>query len=125
LCSIYNNEQYFIAPSITFFVVGTAFKMPTRTFSISQDGQGIYHLEGELSIHELDKFKAFLEESLKGAREVPVSLAKVRFIDTAALQLLIAFKRRVEPDEAKLKISAVSAEVEDILSLCGLKAALL
>ena len=97
--------------------------MPARTFSISQDGQGVYHLEGELSIHELDEFKAFLEESLKGTQEVPISLAKVRFIDTAALQLLIAFKRR-EP-EVKLRISAVSAEVEDILSLCGLKAALM
>ena len=108
---------------LRFFVVGTAFKMPARTFSISQDGQGIYHLEGELSIHELDEFKAFLEGSVKDAEEVPVSLAKVRFIDTAALQLLIAFKRRLEP-EVKLRISAVSAEVEDILSLCGLKAAL-
>jgi len=97
--------------------------MPARTFSISQDGQGVYHLEGKLSIHELDEFKAFLEESLKDVQEVPISLAKVRFIDTAALQLLIAFKRRLEP-EVKLKISDASAEVEDILSLCGLKAAL-
>lgn len=97
--------------------------MTARTFSISQDGQGVYHLEGELSIHELDELKTFLEESLKDAQEVPISLAKVRFIDTAALQLLIAFKRRLEPD-VKLRISAVSAEVEDILSLCGLKAAL-
>ena len=97
--------------------------MTARAFSISQDGQGVYHLEGELSIHELDELKTFLEESLKDAQEVPISLAKVRFIDTAALQLLIAFKRRLEPD-VKLRISAVSAEVEDILSLCGLKAAL-
>ena len=97
--------------------------MSPRTFSISQDGQGVYHLKGELSIHELDKLKAFLEESLKDAQEVPISLAKVKFIDTAALQLLIAFKRRLEP-EVKLRISAVSAEVEDILYLCGLKPAL-
>ncbi len=113
-----------LLPSIvTIFVIGTAFKMPTRTFSISQDGQGIYHLKGELSIHELDKLKAFLEESLKDTKEVPISLAKVRFIDTAALQLLIAFKRRLEP-EVKLRIFDISAEVKDILSLCGLKAAL-
>ena len=113
-----------LLPSIvTIFVIGTAFKMPARTFSISQDGQGIYHLKGELSIHELDKLKAFLEESLKDTKEVPISLAKVRFIDIAALQLLIAFKRRLEP-EVKLRIFDISAEVKDILSLCGLKAAL-
>jgi anti-anti-sigma factor len=98
--------------------------MSAKNFSVSQDGQGVYHLEGELSIHELDKVKVFLEESLKGVGEVSLSLAKVRFIDTAALQLLIAFKRRLEPG-VKLKISSVSDEVEDILSLCGLKASLL
>ena len=117
------KDNALLPSSFTFFVVGTALKMPTRNFSISQDGQGIYKLEGKLSIHELDEFKAFLEESIKCAEEVTISLAKVRFIDTAALQLLIAFKR-LEPD-VKLRISAVSAEVEDILSLCGLKAALM
>ena len=106
-----------------FFVVCTAFKMPSKAFSISQDDQGIYHLEGELSIHDLDELKAFLEGSVKDTQEIPISLAKIRFIDTAALQLLIAFKRLLEP-EVKLRISAVSDEVEDILSLCGLKSAL-
>jgi anti-anti-sigma factor len=97
--------------------------MPAKNFSVSQDDQGIYHLEGELSIHELDELKAFLEGSVKDTGEVLISLAKVRFIDTAALQLLITFKRRLEP-EVRLRISAVSAEIEDILYLCGLKSAL-
>ena len=95
-----------------------------KNFSVNKDSQGVYHLEGELSIHELDELKAFLEGSVKDAQEIPISFAKVIFIDTAALQLLIAFKRRIEP-EIKLKISAVSAEVEDILSLCGLKSSLM
>ena len=95
-----------------------------KNFSVNQDSQGVYHLEGELSIHELDELKAFLEDSVKDAQEIPISFARVIFIDTAALQLLIAFKRHIEP-EIKLKISAVSAEVEDILSLCGLKSSLM
>jgi anti-anti-sigma factor len=107
-----------------FFVVCTVFKIPMKNFSVSQDSQGVYHLEGELSIHALDELKAFLEGSVKDAQEISVSFARVIFIDTAALQLLIAFKRRIEP-EVKFKISAVSAEVEDILSLCGLKSALM
>ncbi|MCK4388706.1 MAG: STAS domain-containing protein [Desulfobacterales bacterium] len=98
--------------------------MAARKFNVTQDERGIYHLQGELSIHELGVLKVFLEESLKGGQEIAISLAEVRFIDTAALQLLIAFKRRLEP-EVKLRICAVSAEVEDILSLCGLKTALL
>ena len=98
--------------------------MAAKKFSVSQDEHGIYHLLGELSIHELDEFKAFLDNSLKGGQEIAISLAKVRFIDTAALQLLIAFIKRFEP-EVKLRISAASTEVEDILSLSGLKTALL
>ena len=98
--------------------------MAAKNFSVKQDEQGIYHFEGELSIHALDHLKDFLDKSLKGGQEIAISLAKVRFIDTAALQLLIAFKKRFEP-EVKLKISEVSSEVENILSLCGLKTILM
>ena len=98
--------------------------MAAKNFSVSQDDQGIYHLHGELSIHELDDLRGFLEQSLEEEQETAISLAKVRFIDTAALQLLIAFKKQFQP-HAKLRISDISSEVEKILSLCGLKTALL
>lgn len=94
--------------------------MTAKNFSVSQDKKGTYHVQGEVSIHELEEFNAFLEESVKEVEEIAISLAKVRFIDTAALQLLIAYKRRI-----KLRISAVSLEVEEILSLCGLKTVLM
>lgn len=100
--------------------------MAARNFSVSQDERGTYQFQGEISIHDIDSFKDILEKAPKGGQEqeIVISLAEVRFIDTAALQLLIAFKRWLEPD-VKLRISALSAEIEDILSLCGLKAALL
>jgi len=98
--------------------------MTAKNFSVSQDKKGTYHVQGEVSIHELEEFNAFLEESVKEVEEIAISLAEVRFIDTAALQLLIAYKRQMEP-EVKLRISAVSAEVEEILSLCGLKTVLM
>ncbi len=97
--------------------------MAAKNFSVSKDEHGTYDLRGELSIHELDDLKGFLEESLKNGQEIIISLANVRFIDTAALQLLIAFKKRIGP-RAKLQISGISSEVEQILSLCGLKTAL-
>jgi len=100
--------------------------MAAKNFSVSQDKQGVYHLKGEISIHELDEFRDFLDSSLKGGeeQEITISLAEVEFVDTATLQLLISFKRWLEP-EVKLRISALSTEVADTLSLCGLKAALL
>ena len=97
--------------------------MTAKNFNVSRDENGTYRLSGELSIHELDELRVFLETSLKPGREHDISLAGVRFIDTAAIQLLIAFKKRLEPD-GKLRISALSAELEHILSLCGLKTAL-
>ena len=104
--------------------------MVAKSFSVSKDEHDIHPerlelvLQGELTIHELDELRNLLDNTLEGGQEVDISLAKVRFIDTAALQLLIVFKKRFEP-EVKLRICAVSSELENILSLCGLKTALL
>jgi anti-anti-sigma factor len=100
--------------------------MTAKNFSVTRDKQGTYHLQGELTIHDLEALRDFLQKSLKERQESEVvfSFADVGFMDTAALQLLIAFKRWLEP-EARLRISALSPEVEDILSLSGLRTALL
>ncbi len=37
--------------------------MATHYFEVNQDQQGVYQLQGELSIHELERLKAFLEGS--------------------------------------------------------------
>ncbi|UCG79983.1 MAG: STAS domain-containing protein [Desulfobacterales bacterium] len=100
--------------------------MAAKNFKVTRNKEGTYELQGEISIHDIDAFKGFLEGSVKTGeeQEIAISLSEVGFIDTAALQLLISFKRWLEP-EVKLRISALSAEAEEILSLCGLKAALL
>ena len=98
--------------------------MSTKRFSVSQDDHGIYHLKGELSVHDLDEIRSFLDHCVNRGQEIPISMEKVRFIDTAALQLLIAFKKHLDPRK-QLTILAVSAEVDEILSFCGLKTALL
>ena len=86
-----------------------------RGFNVQRDDHGIYHLQGEVSIHALGELKDFLEKALQSAHnELCVSLEKVRFIDTASLQMLLVFR-----------ICGVSAEVENILSLSGLRAVLL
>ena len=95
-------------------------------FTVTQDDNGTYHLEGELTVHDLDHVRDFLDGSLQGgkAQRVDISMAKVQFIDTAVLQLFIAFKKWVSPG-VKFQISSLSGDVEEILSLCGLKRALL
>ncbi|NVM21925.1 MAG: STAS domain-containing protein [Desulfobacterales bacterium] len=98
--------------------------MSAKNFSRRRDKHGTYCLRGELSIHELEDLRVFLEKTLKPGQEHTISLAGVRFIDTAALQLLIAFKKHLEP-EGKLRISAISDELEHILSLSGFKTTLM
>lgn len=98
--------------------------MGPKNFSVRQDDQGIYHLQGELSIHEVDKLRGFLVEALKGGQDIVISLARVTFIDIAAIQLLIVFKRWCQP-KGKFLISAASAEVENIINLSGLKTELM
>jgi hypothetical protein len=44
--------------------------MAAKNFSVSKEEQGTYQVRGELSIHELDDLKDFLEESLKGGQEI-------------------------------------------------------
>jgi len=95
--------------------------MASKNFSVSQDKSGTYHLQGELTIHDLEELKDFLEKTLKDEKKkIVISFAEVGFIDTPVLQLLIAFKKWIEPN-TELKISALSGEVEDILSLSGLR----
>lgn len=99
--------------------------MASKNYSVSKDKSGTYHLRGELTIHDLEELRVFLEKALKGEKKkIVISFAEVGFIDTPVLQLLIAFKRWIEP-KTELEISALSPEVEDILSLSGLKTALL
>jgi anti-anti-sigma factor len=95
------------------------------SFSAEQDEQGVYHFQGELSIHSLDQLNELLESALQSQGQgLSVSLEKVRFVDTAALQLLVMFKKKLEPD-VSFRIVGVSPEVEDILSLSGLKPVLI
>ena len=97
--------------------------MAEQNFSVSKDENNIYHFDGEISIHDLEAFKDFLEESHKDCLELILNFDKVKFIDTAAIQLLVVFKKWLEPG-VKLRLSSLSGEVENILALCGLKTAL-
>ena len=96
--------------------------MAAKKFDVRQEKDGSYHVHGDLTIHELEELRGFLESILKDRQEVSLSLAAVSFVDTAALQLLIAYRKRFAP-ETRLRVSDVSPEVEYVLSLSGLKTA--
>jgi anti-anti-sigma factor len=88
------------------------------------DEQGILHLTGELSIHTLEPLHQSLTDMLYSNEELIVSFAGVDFMDTAVLQLLLAFRRSLPPSRTWLVVG-VSEKMEQILSLSGLRTALL
>ncbi|HAA03558.1 MAG TPA: hypothetical protein DCE18_09330 [Syntrophobacteraceae bacterium] len=91
----------------------------------SVDEQGVVHIRGELTIHGLERLRLFLTDLFHSDQEpVLLSLAEVTFIDTASLQLLVACGNSL-PAGRKWKVVAVSEKVEHILTLSGLRTALL
>lgn len=96
--------------------------MAARHFSVTQDVDGTYLFKGEITIHDLDYLKEFLESSSARSKKVRLSFAEVEFADTASLQFLIAFRKSLRNKE--WEITEFSGEMEKILSVSGLKSAL-
>jgi anti-anti-sigma factor len=95
-----------------------------RNFSVSQDMNGVYVLKGELTIHDLDYLKEFLESSAIRSGKVALSFSELAFADTASLQFLASFKRGMGIAHG-LVIEGLSPEMEKILRISGLAAHLL
>jgi anti-anti-sigma factor len=98
--------------------------MTEHDFSVTQDEFGVYHLKGQLSIYQVEKLKDFLDDLLGSRKEVTLALDEVSLIDTAALQLIIAFGN-TSHKHVKVQIASVSAEVDKVLTISGLGAAFL
>lgn len=98
--------------------------MAANEFRIIDAGSGVYRLEGVLDIHQAEKLKDFLESVSTGEGHLELSLAGLRYIDVCALQMLISYKHSPGV-AAKLLISKLSREVEEVLAVCGLRTALL
>ncbi|MBW1988907.1 MAG: STAS domain-containing protein [Deltaproteobacteria bacterium] len=94
--------------------------MAARKFEVQQEVDGAYAFSGEMTIHDLEYLKEFLDSVGSRTKKVFISLQNVRFIDTASLQLLIAFRKSLGK-KGELSVTAVSPEVEKILEVSGLK----
>jgi len=89
-------------------------------FSISQDVEGVYRLKGELTIHDIQCLKHFLDSVLARCRNIAISMEDLTFADTAALQLLLAFRRSLT-SRVKWIVKDLSSEMDTILTVSGLK----
>ncbi|MFP4474407.1 MAG: STAS domain-containing protein [Desulfatibacillaceae bacterium] len=92
--------------------------MGTGNFSVSQDVDGTFLLKGELTIHDLEYFKDFVDNSFARSKTVSLSLAQMSFLDAASLQFLICYRKNLGKSKA-WKIRDLSPEVEQILEVTG------
>ena len=97
--------------------------MEMQQFTVSQDAEGVFRFKGELTIHGIEYLKKFLDTSVVHAKKISICMAGVTFADTASLQLLIAFRRSLEP-EFEWRLLELSPELEKILEISDLKTAL-
>jgi len=92
----------------------------SRRFSISQDAEGVYRFKGELTIHDIQCLKHVLDSVLARCRKITISMEELTFADTAALQLLLAFRRSLT-SRIKWVVKDLSSEMDTILTVSGLK----
>ncbi|MBW2568435.1 MAG: STAS domain-containing protein [Deltaproteobacteria bacterium] len=97
--------------------------MEMPQFTVSQDAEGVFRFKGELTIHSIEYLKRFLDTSFVHAKKISICMAEVTFADAASLQLLIAFRRSLK-SESEWILLELSPELEKILKISGLKAAL-
>lgn len=94
--------------------------MGMSQFTVSQDAEGVFRFKGELTIHGIEYLRKFLDTAFVHAEKISISMAGVTFADTASLQLLIAFRRSLEP-EFEWRLLELSPELEKILEISDLK----
>lgn len=94
--------------------------METRRFNVSQDVEGTFRFKGQLTIHDLEYFKEFMDVSLAELINISLDMEKVAYADTASIQLLIAF-RKARDSKVNWQITKMSPELEKILEISGLK----
>jgi len=95
--------------------------MEAHQFSITQDADGTYRFKGEITIHNIEYLKDFLDTISDRAGRIVINMTGVTYADTAALQLLIAFRKKIQKAKIKWNIREISPELDTILEISGLK----
>ncbi len=80
-------------------------------------------LEGVLSIKNIQELKAKLDEALAQQKDIVFDAAKLERVDTAALQLMAAFAKKLHENGFSLTWSKPSHDIIDIAQLLAMKEA--
>ena len=100
--------------------------VPAESYSGSFDAPSTLKLEAQCTLRESIAFKVSLLEQLELGRDVILDASAVSKIDTAGLQLLVAFVRQLRSSGRTLQWDGATPELQraatqlDLLDLIGL-----
>jgi anti-sigma B factor antagonist len=81
----------------------------------------VVDVEGEVDIYSAPQFKEVLLKGIEeGASRIIVDLAKVTFIDSTALGVLVSGAKRVRPQNGTLDIVCADDNITRIFEITGL-----
>jgi anti-sigma B factor antagonist len=81
----------------------------------------VVDVEGEVDIYSAPQFKEVLLQGIEeGASRIIVDLAKVTFIDSTALGVLVSGAKRVRPQNGTLDIVCADENITRIFEITGL-----
>ena len=81
----------------------------------------VVDLEGEVDIYSAPQFKEALFQGItEGAQRIIVDLAKVTFIDSSGLSVLVSGAKRVRSNNGTLDIVCCDDNITRILEITGL-----
>ncbi|HUK77354.1 MAG TPA: STAS domain-containing protein [Thermoleophilia bacterium] len=99
---------------------GRPFRIEVTTLAL---GQAAITVRGELDLFTAPRLHDALAQSIElGARRVVVDLARVTFIDSTALGVLIGVGKELRAGEGSLDIVCQNGNVRRVLELTGLDA---
>jgi len=85
-----------------------------------EESDGGLSLTGELVVHELAGLRARLDEIAAGSGELTLDVSGLEQVDTAGLQLLVAFLRH-RGSQDPLRLAGLSPALERAAKLTGLE----
>lgn len=90
----------------------------------AENGEGKVGLRGEITIYDAQQCKQLLLDALKNNKIIHLDFSEVVEIDTAGIQILVAFLRSAKIQHRNVKFHAVGSGVIEVIRLCNLEAEL-
>lgn len=94
--------------------------MADTYFPCQEQAEGGIKLRGGIDIHHLDDLYDCLKDRLVLEQDLTIDCQEVVQMDTAAIQVLIAFKKSF-PEGHKLTIKNISPALEKVWEIIGVK----